>query len=78
MWHTWERREKCTRFWWESPKERGHLDDQGVGGRMGSEWILGKLAGGGWIGVRGKAWGKDRWRAVVNAVMDLQVLTPQR
>jgi hypothetical protein len=21
MWHTWERREKCTRFWWESPKD---------------------------------------------------------
>jgi hypothetical protein len=20
MWHAWERREKCTRFWWESPK----------------------------------------------------------
>jgi hypothetical protein len=25
MWHTWERREKCARFWWESPKERDHL-----------------------------------------------------
>jgi hypothetical protein len=30
MWHAWERREKCTRFWWESPKERDHLEDQGV------------------------------------------------
>jgi hypothetical protein len=28
------RREKCTRFWWESPKERDHSEDQGVGGRM--------------------------------------------
>jgi len=45
MWHAWERRENCTRFWWESPKERDHLEDQGVGGRMGSEWILGRLAG---------------------------------
>jgi hypothetical protein len=26
------------------PKERDHLEDQGVGGKMGSEWILGKLA----------------------------------
>jgi hypothetical protein len=50
MWHAWERREKCTRFWWESPKERDHLEDQGVGGKMGSEWILGRLAGGMWIG----------------------------
>jgi hypothetical protein len=24
----------------ESPKERGHSEDQGVGGRMGSEWIF--------------------------------------
>jgi hypothetical protein len=24
MWHAWERREKCTRFWWESTKERDH------------------------------------------------------
>jgi hypothetical protein len=26
------------------PKERDHLEDQGVGGKMGSEWILGRLA----------------------------------
>jgi hypothetical protein len=50
MWHTWERREKCIRFWWESPKERHHLEDQGIGRRMGSEWNLGRLAGGMWIG----------------------------
>jgi hypothetical protein len=37
---------KYTRFWWESLKERGHSEDQGVDGRMGSEWILGRLAGG--------------------------------
>jgi hypothetical protein len=37
---------KCTRFWWESPKERDESEDQGVGGMMGSEWILGRLAGG--------------------------------
>jgi hypothetical protein len=33
-----------------SPEERNHSEDQGVGGRMGSEWILGRLAGGMWIG----------------------------
>jgi hypothetical protein len=37
-------------FWLESPKERDHSEDQGVGGRMGSEWILGRLALGVWIG----------------------------
>jgi hypothetical protein len=29
-----------------SPKERVHWEDQGVDGKMGSEWILGRLAGG--------------------------------
>jgi hypothetical protein len=37
-------------FWWASPKKRDHLEDQGVGGKMGSEWILGRLAWGLWIG----------------------------
>jgi hypothetical protein len=43
MWHAWERREKYTRFWWENPRERDHLEDQGVRGKMGSVWILGRL-----------------------------------
>jgi hypothetical protein len=47
MWHAWERRENCTRFWWESPREGDHLEDQCVGGKMESEWILGRLAWGG-------------------------------
>jgi hypothetical protein len=40
----------CTRFWWKISKERDHLEDHGVGGKMGSEWILGRLAWGVWIG----------------------------
>jgi hypothetical protein len=35
---------KRTGFLWESPKERNHLEDRGVNGKMGSEWILGSLA----------------------------------
>jgi hypothetical protein len=31
-------------------KERDHWEDQGVCGKMGSEWILGRLAWGVWIG----------------------------
>jgi hypothetical protein len=33
MWHEWERREKCSLFWWDSPKERDHSED----GRRGWE-----------------------------------------
>jgi hypothetical protein len=51
MWHAWARREKCTRFWWESLREGDHLEDQGIGGKMGSEWILGRLAWGVWTGI---------------------------
>jgi hypothetical protein len=50
MYHEWERREKCRRFWWGSLKERDHSEDQGVGGIMGSEWILERVAWGVWIG----------------------------
>jgi hypothetical protein len=34
----------------ESLKERDHLEDQGVGGKMESEWILGRLAWRVWTG----------------------------
>jgi hypothetical protein len=31
---------KLRKLWWESLKERDHLEHQGVDGRMGSEWTL--------------------------------------
>jgi hypothetical protein len=56
--------------------EGDHLEDQEVGGKMGTEWILGRLAWGGvdWIRL---AQDRDRWRAVVSAVMNLRVLAPR-
>jgi hypothetical protein len=39
-------RGKCTGFWWRNQNERDHLEDRGIDGRMGSEWILRRLAGG--------------------------------
>jgi hypothetical protein len=41
----------CTGFWWKSRKEKDHLKDQGIAGRMGSKWTLGSLVGGGGGGV---------------------------
>jgi hypothetical protein len=40
-----EEREVYT-FWEESQKEGDHLEDKGIDGRMGSEWILGRLVRG--------------------------------
>jgi hypothetical protein len=62
------------RVLWESQKERDHLEDQGVDGRMGSEWILGRLAGGSvdWIKL---AQNRDRWRGLVDTVINLRVLS---
>jgi hypothetical protein len=34
MWHAQESGEDCTAFWWESLKQRDHLDSQGIDGRM--------------------------------------------
>jgi hypothetical protein len=75
MWHAWNRTQNCTRFWWERQKETDHSEDQGVGVRMRSEWILGRLAEGvEWIQL---AQDRDRWRAIVNTVMNLRVLAPR-
>jgi hypothetical protein len=38
--------EKMYKGWWESPKESEHSEDRGRDGRMGSEWILGRVTGG--------------------------------
>jgi hypothetical protein len=68
MWHAWVLVGK--------PEGKDHLEDQGVDGRTGSKRILRSLVGGGleWIKL---AQDRDRWRAVVNAVMNLRVLAPR-
>jgi hypothetical protein len=54
------------------PKEKVHLKDQGVIGRMGLKWTLGRLAGGvEWIHL---AQDRDRWWALVKRAMNLQFL----
>jgi hypothetical protein len=44
MWHAWER--NVYRILMGKPEGKRHLEDQGVDESMGSEWILGRLAGG--------------------------------
>jgi hypothetical protein len=64
-----------TAAWWESQKVSDDLKDQGVNGRMGSEWISGRLAGGvEWIQL---AKGNGRWKSLLTTVMNLRVLAPR-
>jgi hypothetical protein len=76
MWHAWERRENCTRFWWESPKEIDHSENQGVGGKMGVRIDLREIGLGDvdWIRL---AQNRDQWLVVVSAVMNLPVVVPR-
>jgi len=64
------RREVHTGFWWGNLRERDHLGDSGVGGRIILIWMFRK-----WV--RGMEWidlaqDMDMWRALVNAVMNLK------
>jgi hypothetical protein len=53
------------------PEEGDHLGDPGVDGSIILKWISKKWNGGmGWIEL---AQDRDRWRAVVNTVMNLRV-----
>jgi hypothetical protein len=70
MWHVWGRREVHTEFWWGDPREGDHLGDPGVD-RIILRRIFEKWDGGmNWIEL---AQDGDRWRALLNAVMNLRV-----
>jgi hypothetical protein len=71
MWHVWGTGEVHTGFWYGDLKEGEHLEDLGVDRRIILKWILKKCDGGmDWIEL---AQDTDRWRALVNVVMNLPV-----
>jgi hypothetical protein len=59
-------------YWWESQKERDHGEDKDVGGWTILKWILRQI---GWDRVDwiDMAQYTDRWRALVNTVLNLWV-----
>jgi hypothetical protein len=69
---TYEGREEVhTGFWWGNLRKRGHLEDQGVNGRIILRRIFRKLdVGMGWIDL---VQVRDMFRALLNTVMNLGV-----
>ena len=57
-------------FWWGGLRERDHLENLCIDGRKILKWDLQDLGWGGknWIAL---AQDRERWRALVNAVMNL-------
>jgi len=68
MYRVWVRGEAYTGFCWGSRRERVHLGAPGIHGRIILRWI--GCGGMDWIEL---AQDRDRWRALVNAVMNLRV-----
>ena len=55
----------CTGFWWGNLRERDHLEDAGIYGKIILRWLFRIL------GFRGMDWielaqDRDRWRALMN------------
>jgi hypothetical protein len=50
MWNVWGRGEVYTGFWWGKLRERKHLRDPGVNGRLLLRWIFRKWVVGAWTG----------------------------
>jgi hypothetical protein len=59
-----------TGFWWGGLREGDHLGDPGVYGSIILKWVKKWDGGMDWIEL---AQDRDRWRAVVNAIMNLRV-----
>ena len=59
-------------FWWAYRRERDHLGDPGVEGRIILRWIFRKwdVVGMDWVQL---AQDRDRWWTLVNAVMNFRV-----
>jgi hypothetical protein len=71
MLHVWRRGEVYTGFWWGNLRERDHLEDPGIDVRIILRLVFRKWVGGmNWIGL---AQDRDRWRSLVNAVMNFRV-----
>ena len=62
-----------SRFLWGNQRERDHLEDLGIDGWVILRWIFRKCDGGGGMDWIDLAQDRDRWWALVNVIINLQV-----
>ena len=68
MWHVWEKGEAYTGFWWGNMRERDHLKEPGIYGRIILRWSFRTCDGVG-MDLIELAQDRDSWRALVNGIM---------
>jgi hypothetical protein len=72
IWHVWETEEMHTEFLLGDLRERDHLEEPDIDGSFILRCIFSRNGMGvmGWVDLSQK---RDRWRYVVNAVMNLEI-----
>jgi hypothetical protein len=72
---TYGEKMNALRIWVESQKEEDHLEDQDLSWRIILKWMLERERDIGWCGMgwSNVAQDRDRWRTIVNTVMNLRV-----
>jgi hypothetical protein len=71
MWHVRGKGDVHVGFWWGNPREREHLEDLRLYGRLMFKWIFKKsVSGVDWIDL---AQDSDTWQVHVNGVMKFHV-----
>jgi hypothetical protein len=67
----WERGEKHIGFWWGNLRERDHFVDPGIDARIILKWTFKKCDED--MNCIDLAQDKDRWRVLVNVIMNFWV-----
>jgi hypothetical protein len=73
MWHVWWRGEMHAVFWWGNLRERSHLGNRDIDGRIILKLVCKKQDERAFTGFVWQRIERDMWRALVNTAMYLWV-----